>query len=442
MKRTFSQFGKLLIITIIGMVWLGSITINSGATTVPPKKKQVVYSMNLFNGMDFVPTFCPDSEDTIFILANAENIFSFRQTEVYYWPITEEYMADWASLNEEMPGTLEILEGKRVVKVLDKMKYTFVYPEGYWGNVNLVVGEEADKEYAAYNKQIEAYYNSIMEYYQKYAEWQNLVEEIASGKRQAKVPPEPGQPQPSPLYVIVPAQAYIMNLPVGEYTIRVKDEEGKLRPGSEKKLVVFTHFEKGIGYEIMPGEKYVVSTLCDNPQEIIYFTNKINLFFKVYETRLYNDYQYLKISKLESPFIGRGREYGKNWVELNERKGLVGQLLKDGKVIATIKEGPYYVNQIPGSALGYEIVEFEQEKFPNETPTFEAYKIEIDKPGRYEFRVVDEKGETLYLSAREITSVKSANIKFMYFLSLFPLVIGGIIFGWRRSLLPRGPRVD
>ncbi len=42
-------------------------------------------------------------------------------------------MAGFQALNEEVQGTLEILQGGEVIKALEKEDNSLYYPEGYWG---------------------------------------------------------------------------------------------------------------------------------------------------------------------------------------------------------------------------------------------------------------------------------------------------------------------
>lgn len=80
----------------------------------PPKKREIVYSLNVWDGKDYAAPFYPASLDTIYVMADFENVYSVKETLVYYWPITREYMADWDGLNKDVGETLEVL---RVIRL-------------------------------------------------------------------------------------------------------------------------------------------------------------------------------------------------------------------------------------------------------------------------------------------------------------------------------------
>ncbi len=64
---------------------------------------------------------------TIYLVANP---VSPRRTEVYYWPITNREVANWARLNEPVEGVLEIRRRGRLVASIEATDYVDQYPEG------------------------------------------------------------------------------------------------------------------------------------------------------------------------------------------------------------------------------------------------------------------------------------------------------------------------
>ena len=64
---------------------------------------------------------------TIYLVANP---VSPRRTDVYYWPITNREVANWARLNEPVEGVLEIRRRGRLVASIEATDYVDQYPEG------------------------------------------------------------------------------------------------------------------------------------------------------------------------------------------------------------------------------------------------------------------------------------------------------------------------
>jgi len=117
----------------------------------PEKVEQAVVNLILFDGSLWKNTISPQEYKTFYMMANADNILVPTNTKVYFWPITQEYMADFYDLNEEIEGTMVVSRGNRVIARIEKEEYAFAYPNGYYtGSPQLVRGEEAHKASAKY----------------------------------------------------------------------------------------------------------------------------------------------------------------------------------------------------------------------------------------------------------------------------------------------------
>ena len=66
----------------------------------PQKERRFVYGLNLFDGVEFTTGFVPPAVDTVYVLADHLGVLDPKLTEVYFWPITNDYRADFTSLNE------------------------------------------------------------------------------------------------------------------------------------------------------------------------------------------------------------------------------------------------------------------------------------------------------------------------------------------------------
>lgn len=94
----------------VGLAALASILLaRPSRADLTDRERQFVYGLNVFTATEYVSTFAPASIDTIYVLADHVGVLDPKFTEVYFWPITNDYRADWTALNELVPGTLEVL---------------------------------------------------------------------------------------------------------------------------------------------------------------------------------------------------------------------------------------------------------------------------------------------------------------------------------------------
>ncbi len=102
-------------------------------------------------------------------------------------------------------------------------------------------------------------------------------------------------------------------------------------------------------------------------------------------------------------------------------------------MLGKINRAPYFVKQTRGSELGYQILDYKKEEFPDSTPSFDGYKLALS-PEResYEFRVENGEGEILPGSQRGVHIVRKEGAKFLYIVSIFPLLVGLFLFIQRK----------
>jgi len=277
-------------------------------STAPVLQEQLVYSWNVFDGKTYTAGFIPKSEDTIYLIANKDNAISAKKTLVYFWPITGKYMAGWKTLNEDVDGTLEILKDGKVIKRLKKEDNVLYYPEGYWGEKALFYkDEEARKQYKKYKKALDDYYNALKKYYEARIEYRKKLDKFfkevkkrreagEKGPLNIEIPKEPQPPKGPNFYVTEPKKDYIINLPPGKYRIRVRARDKTIVEGSEKNLFVFTSRRtRGVGYEIIPGNRWTKKEQCNDPASIIYAAGKNVLYFRPYFQDEYNELYHNKL---------------------------------------------------------------------------------------------------------------------------------------------------
>lgn len=453
----------LIVALTAGSVWAAETTSPSEAVTqvpqevkegtgqgMPNKELQFVWSLSPWTGKEYGGSFAPRQARTIYLMADATNIMNSLRSEIYYWDITEEYMADWFGHKEEVPGKLEILKGGSVYKTIEKTDYVYSYPEGYYGKVDLITGEAAQAEFDRWEKLQDDYYDAVSAYYDAQAKWQakmdKLLERVRKTGKYAKpeeIPASPQQPEAPKLYVTSPVNAFVFDLPAGKYRIRLVDANGQVVPDSEKSLVVFAPRRHGVGYEIIPESKWTRPVTSNDRSHMLYLEGRRTFYMKPAYEKEYNQHNYLKMASLHKPLEGLGTRSGWMWVHMDEITDATVEIVKNGTVVQTIERKPYYVEQTPGYALGYKIVEFEppaEGEYSEREPTFEAYKIDLEAKGKYIMRLVDAEGKVIPGSERVIRSVRVAGWP-LYTVPLIPLLVGLGVVAWRRSLksdLPEG----
>ncbi len=401
----------------------------------PEKKEQIVNKLLLFDGSQWQETFSPQEYTTFYMLAGSDNIINPTKTKVYYWPITKEYMADYYDLNEELEGTLEVYKGNKLLAELEKQDYSFAYPKGYYGGrPELVSGESAQEAAQKYQLEVEAYYQRVLEYQVAMDDYRAQLDVFwenpeAYKGREEEIPHEPSQPDFPVFYATEVQKGYILNLEPGTYTLQIADE-----PETKRTVVVFSPRREGPGYDVRPSQQWTVPQNSNEIKEAIYISGKQTLYITPYNGLEVNQYKYAKLKKLPTELSGRGGELRYFWMQLDYMQDIKLEVFKDGKLIDTIDQKMWYVEQTADAALGYNIIEFDPKVQGERPPSFEGFKVELDDSGRYSFRLVDENGEVIKGSERLIRNIGPRSRFFALLLPLIPILVGTLVWIWRSSL--------
>lgn len=413
---------------------------------VPLRQEQFVYSFNVFDSKGWSSGFIPKSESTLYLIAGKDNIISARKTVVYFWPIEGKYKAGWKILNENVQGTVEILKHGKIIKKLERQDTVLCYPEGYWGEESsLYKGEKAREWYQKYKKAQDEHYKALNDYYKAMAKYRQEMDrlfgelkkrkEIGEKGSSIKIPEKPEPPEGPDLYVTEPKKNYVINLPPGGYKIRLRAEDGTVVEGSEKKILVFTARRKaGVGYQIIPGNRWTKKKKCNDPAKVIYAAGENLLYFRPYKQNEYNELYYNKLLDPQN----EGKKEDWKWVHAEPIEDVFLLFYGGEKMLERKDKESYKVEQTSGPELGYNIVKYTKEKFPGGKPTFEGYQLTLSenlpKKGYRIYLQKKQGNEVIHGSEREIRLVKKKNIDFLYYLSIFPLIIGGILFTirWRK----------
>ena len=430
------------------LLLMGFLSISAVAMAeAPVMREQLVFSLTSFNGSGFSKSFCPSTEDTIYFIADQPSIISPRKTIVYYWPITQRYMAGFSTLNEEVAGKLEILQGGKVISTLDKLTYTLYYPKGYWSEKAVVYTDAAAQEsFDKYQAAVNEFNANLRQYYENMAQYRELfnrfLEEVKrrreagdAGSMNIPIPQEPKPPEFVEFYSTELTQGFVLKLPVGTYEIQLRAGDGTLIEGSEKKVVVFTSRRQGgTGYEIIPGNRWTKKENCDEPSWIIHAIGKNELYFNPFQQDEFNELYHNKL--VDPQNVGRIERW--KWVHIDPIDTIKVLLGVKQQILQSVDKEQYFVKQIQGAELGYEIMKYTDDlKQQGYQPTFESYKVILDQnlPKRdYTISLVNSNnGQPIHQSERVIRLLKKENANYLYAIPFFPLIVAVFVILSRRS---------
>ncbi len=154
---------------VFAVILLTLLALPGDSLAQPRPVTEVVYGLSAFDGEGYSPVFAPQAARTIYLLEWAPNIVVARRTQVYFWPLTEQYLPDWAALNEELDGRLRIRKGEEIVQELEKRPYALVYPRGPYGLRGLAIDDEASMQYANFQRQQRVYEDALDRFYREHA---------------------------------------------------------------------------------------------------------------------------------------------------------------------------------------------------------------------------------------------------------------------------------
>jgi hypothetical protein len=443
----------LMLAAFLGVAGLGPTVLAESKTLAGPSQKPVrvqlkrefVYGFFLFDGARYGTAFCPQAIATAYLQADVANVATVHRTAVYFWPITREYMADWESYQATPRGRLEVLRAGRVIRSLAPTRFSLRYAGGAQeAPTGLRSGDRAVRAVRAYRARQEDYNRAVADYYQQYGAYQSLAKRYLQNPAAFPAPPqEPREPEPPREYCSDLDEGFILKLPPGTYRIRLRDPAGKIVAGSERRVVAFAPSKHGVGYEVVPEEKWTYPLRSDDSSANLFIGRGRVIFLKPYAAARYNQYAYTKLTRLAAPESGRGQENKQTWATLAPLagKGLTLQIRNGSKVIAEIAERPYYVRQSSGQALGYDIVAYDPGDPAAGGPTFAGYKIALRQgAGDFSLRLVDAAGREVPGSLRRLRVVSPSRTAPLYAMALFPLLVGAAILGFRRRRSGRSDR--
>jgi hypothetical protein len=390
--------------------------------------------MTNYNGSVYESALVPPSVDTIYLLGGRENVIAPRETLVYFWHITNQYLADWEQLNELVDGSLQVFQNGQLVTTLPLSPYVIQYDVNDPKNtLALYTGAEAAARAAEWQSALDEYQTALVAYYRLLGEYDTLISKLREESPAGIIPPEkvPLRPEPPKRPSVLstsPAQGFVMDLPNGTYEIQVQRPDGTVLPASKKRLVLFGKESDGIAYSVVPSTRWNLPEQSDEPESVIYALPGTTVYLQAFKAAQYNDYEYTHMLNPQDQVSQPDR--GK-WVSFDPETKPLMRLTTGGRVVDQIAAQPYLVRQISGGGLGYRVEPFDPATM--DTATFSGYTIPLTAAGQdYSVELVDEHGIPLPGSQRRLIAINPDRSLVPYVLSALPLVVGVGAIVWRR----------
>ncbi|HZQ07820.1 MAG TPA: hypothetical protein VFD70_14645 [Anaerolineae bacterium] len=424
------RFTRWLALALCAL-WL---TVSVAHAQDPTRTQAFVYGITNYNGAKYASAIVPPSVDTMYLLAGRENVVAPRETLIYWWPITNEYLADWDRLNQVVDGTLNVYQNGRLFKSFPLSSYVIQYDVNNPADtLALYTGAEAQAKYEAWSVALKNYQDALSKYYAALSEWDIQIEELRKSSPNGvippeKVPPQPQQPKRPTLLSTNLAQGFVIDLPSGTFTIEIARADGSIQPDSRKQLVMFDKLRDGIAYSVVPSTRWNLPEQSDEPESVIYAEPGTTLYLQAFQAGQYDDYAYSHMLDPQNQSAQAGRA---KWVSFDPTTQPQMHLTSGGVTVQQIPSQPYYVQQVSGGGLGYQVEPFDPSKM--ERATFTGYTIPLDVSGtEYSVQLVDANGTPLAGSQRRIIALNADRVWMPYVLSALPLALGVGVLVWRR----------
>lgn len=403
----------------------------------PERVETFVYGINAAAPDGVIGTFAPPTIETIYLLAGQTSVLSPRRTLVYFWPITNEYRAAWSSLNEPVEGTLEIVQNGRQVGALEQVEYTIHFGAGEGApKPVLYLGAAALEANRRFEAEREAYRQAVLAYEKARTAWLDVAREGQSRRadgEEVAIPPPPEPPPPLNTFSTGINRGYPVALAPGTYDIRVRLADGRIEPKSVRRLVVFAPRRTAVGYTVVPESRWTTPEELTDLADVVLGQRGSVLYLKPHVIREYPTLPYEYLLNPQYPGDARGPEW--RWVAGEALDEGIMEIVRGGKAIERVPLTPYRVRQIPGAALGYEILPFD----PNDpgaprNPDFAAYRITLsDEVPAYEVRLVSNEGRVLLGSQRQVRVLSPVDLRLLLLLPLIPILLGWLVITLRRK---------
>jgi len=218
-----------------------------------------------------------------------------------------------------------------------------------------------------------------------------------------------------------------INLSSGNYRIHLRTNDNEVIPESVKDLVIFEHQNEGIGYDVFSEERWSVPEPAKNVNDVIYTLRDQIFFIEPYHQKQYVERYYVRMN---NPQDSVSRVDRMIWVSHRPAENVSLSIgTTSGGFIETLEN--YFVQQLAGSRLGYEIIPFDPETMNQ--PSFTAFRIDLQAWSNLKgIALLDQDGKIIETSQRDIHILNTDLNWLVYPLAGVPILLGLFILSRRK----------
>ena len=445
---------RVLVVILAACAWLGGHHPALAQDTV--REEQLIYSVLVFDGREYVPNFIREPSQEIYLLAGAPAVLAPRHTFVYYWPATQGWRVETSVLNEPVTGSVHLSDGIGS-QTVNRAAYTYYRQPGLIDAEWVVVtGAEAYREYERYLAMIHAYERALPEYQALRAIYDRQFADISvrlgeARQREEDLAPllkerDELRPPAAPVRAwereygkppVEVKEGYVIQPSPGTHRLEVRTGGGLTLQGSEKHVVVFEPLQTGaVGYEVIPGDRWTRPTTSTGAGSVLYVDGSSDLYLRPHLQNQYNDHAYAKLIDNDAggnPRLTRWEQTDQIAAAqlLSTRRSSVG-----APEAVTLEESPFLVEQVEGQRLGYRIIPYPMERPAGSgippRPDIVAFQLQLDPNTRVmRIRLQSAQGEELPGGRRQIRVVAAAGRPLLLAVAAGP-VLGFLILWVRR----------
>lgn len=397
-------------------------------------EKSFVYAITINTLNSVQSVLIPPVIDNIYLLSDVLNVIAPRQTRVYYWALTNRYLADWNTENELINGTLEIFQGKKLVKIIDLQEYVVQYDQkNIAGTLKIYVGEEAVLKYSEFKKAQSQYQQAYFDYYRAKADWHaamdDIYKKIDSGLTSLEFPEEPIEPANFTVYSTPIAKGFPIILPEGNYIVKFNNSDGTYIKEAQKKLIIFKERQSSVTYSIIPESRWTKPIESNQSGSTIYVAPNANIYISPTYGSEYRDLYY---SRMLDPQETSSTRTKWRWVQYLPLANVTMEIADMNNSSNELSLNSYYVRQTGGSSLSYTVIPYD----PNTMNqiSFNGFSLgNTNKQTNLNINLKDFNGNILPGSERQIRTINPDNAYWLYIISFIPSIFGLIVIISRKK---------
>jgi hypothetical protein len=397
-----------------------------------PREESFVYATTYFDGAAYNSGVITPNVDTIYMLADTRQVIAPRNTLIYYWALTNEYLADWNQKNELVEGTLEIVQGGQVIAEASLTEFVIQYDaEDILSTVALIDGPDAVAAYEAFENLQSAFQEASFAYFRAEQAWELEMREIVRNNPPGTVaeedlPVRPEPPAPFSLFSTDLIEGYVVDLPQGRYQVRMRLSDGTIQPGSEKQLVMFSPLRSGVSYQVTPQSRWTRPEESRRPASTIYAPPGTTLYLRPYDASAVNSRAQVRMNNPHDRTAPPDRVL---WIP-QQPIDQATAVIQEADGVSQTDLSAFYVRQLVRDSRGYDIIPWDESV--SEQPSFDGFSVDVGNAAPVQFALVDDAGEVIPGSEREVRALFTGRVWLPYLLAFIPMLAGVVSYTRRQ----------